>query len=280
MNKGKIYQDVSESICMEKIMSEKYIELVSYLKGLKRVLVAFSGGVDSTFLLKAAKDALGDNAAAVTVNSPYIPSWEIEEAKEFTEKMGIKHDFIKVGIIDEIKNNPSDRCYLCKKALFSMIKEKAINEGFDYVIDGTNLDDIKDYRPGIKALNELEIVSPLLECKITKSEVREMSKNLSLLTWNKPAGACLLTRIPFDTRLEIDDINRIEKAEKYLRDKGIAAVRVRSHGDLARIEIDPTIRDQLFNTDFLDEISIKLKEYGFKYVTIDAAGYKMGSLNS
>ncbi|MGK0409390.1 MAG: hypothetical protein ACJASB_001546 [Shewanella psychromarinicola] len=265
---------------MEKVMSEKYIELVSYLKGLKRVLVAFSGGVDSTFLLKAAKDALGDNAAAVTVNSPYIPSWEIEEAKEFTEKMGIKHDFIKVGIIDEIKNNPSDRCYLCKKALFSMIKEKAINEGFDYVIDGTNLDDIKDYRPGIKALNELEIVSPLLECKITKSEVREMSKNLSLLTWNKPAGACLLTRIPFDTRLEIDDINRIEKAEKYLRDKGIAAVRVRSHGDLARIEIDPTIRDQLFNTDFLDEISIKLKEYGFKYVTIDAAGYKMGSLNS
>jgi uncharacterized protein len=280
MNKGKIYQDVSESICMEKVMSEKYIELVSYLKGLKRVLVAFSGGVDSTFLLKAAKDALGDNAAAVTVNSPYIPSWEIEEAKEFTEKMGIKHDFIKVGIIDEIKNNPSNRCYLCKKAVFSMIKEKAINEGFDYVIDGTNLDDIKDYRPGIKALNELEIVSPLLECKITKSEVREMSKDLSLLTWNKPAGACLLTRIPFDTRLEIDDINRIEKAEKYLRDKGIAAVRVRSHGDLARIEIDPTIRDQLFNTDFLDEISIKLKEYGFKYVTIDAAGYKMGSLNS
>jgi uncharacterized protein len=280
MNKGKIYQDVSDSICMEKVMSEKYIELVSYLKGLKRVLVAFSGGVDSTFLLKAAKDALGDNAAAVTVNSPYIPSWEIEEAKEFTEKMGIKHDFIKVGIIDEIKNNPSNRCYLCKKAVFSMIKEKAINEGFDYVIDGTNLDDIKDYRPGIKALNELEIVSPLLECKITKSEVREMSKDLSLLTWNKPAGACLLTRIPFDTRLEIDDINRIEKAEKYLRDKGIAAVRVRSHGDLARIEIDPTIRDQLFNTDFLDEISIKLKEYGFKYVTIDAAGYKMGSLNS
>jgi uncharacterized protein len=280
MNKGKIYQDVSESICMEKVMSEKYIELVSYLKGLKRVLVAFSGGVDSTFLLKAAKDALGDNAAAVTVNSPYIPSWEIEEAKEFTKKMGIKHDFIKVGIIDEIKNNPSDRCYLCKKAVFSMIKEKAINEGFDYVIDGTNLDDIKDYRPGIKALNELEIVSPLLECKITKSEVREMSKDLSLLTWNKPAGACLLTRIPFDTRLEIDDINRIEKAEKYLRDKGIAAVRVRSHGDLARIEIDPTIREKLFNTDFLDEISRKLKEYGFKYVTIDAAGYKMGSLNS
>lgn len=280
MNKGKIYQDVSESIFMEKVMSEKYIELVSYLKGLKRVLVAFSGGVDSTFLLRAAKDALGDNAAAVTVNSPYIPSWEIEEAKEFTEKMGIKHDFIKVGIIDEIKNNPSDRCYLCKKAVFSMIKEKAINEGFDYVIDGTNLDDIKDYRPGIKALNELEIVSPLLECKITKSEVREMSKDLNLLTWNKPAGACLLTRIPFDTRLEIDDINRIEKAEKYLRDKGIYAVRVRSHGDLARIEIDPTIRDQLFNTDFLDEISRKLKEYGFKYVTIDAAGYKMGSLNS
>jgi uncharacterized protein len=280
MNKGKIYQDVSESICMEKVMSEKYIELVSYLKGLKRVLVAFSGGVDSTFLLKAAKDALGDNAAAVTVNSPYIPSWEIEEAKEFTKKMGIKHDFIKVGIIDEIKNNPSDRCYLCKKAVFSMIKEKAINEGFDYVIDGTNLDDIKDYRPGIKALNELEIVSPLLECKITKSEVREISKDLNLLTWNKPAGACLLTRIPFDTTLEIDDINRIEKAEKYLRDKGIYAVRVRSHGDLARIEIDPTIREQLFNTDFLDEISITLKEYGFKYVTIDAAGYKMGSLNS
>lgn len=261
-------------------MSEKYIKLVDYLKGLKKVLIAFSGGVDSTFLLKAAKDALGDNAVAVTINSLYIPNWEIEEAKEYTEKMGIQHEFINVGIIDEIKNNPNDRCYLCKKAIFSKIKEKAINEGFDYVIDGTNLDDTKDYRPGIKALKELKIVSPLLECKITKAEIREISKDLNLPTWNKPAYACLLTRIPFDTELKIDVLNRIEKAEKYLINKGIAAVRVRSHGDLARIEVDPTIRERLFNMDFLDEISSELKKYGFKYVTIDAAGYRMGSLNS
>lgn len=261
-------------------MSEKYIELVDYLKKLKKVLIAFSGGVDSTFLLKVAKDALGDDAVAVTINSPYIPNWEIEEAREYTEKMKIKHDFINVGIIDEIKNNPSNRCYLCKKAIFSKIKEKAINEGFDYIIDGTNLDDTKDYRPGIKALKELKIVSPLLECKITKAEIREMSKELSLPTWNKPAYACLLTRIPFDTTLKIDELNRIEKAEKYLIDRGIAAVRVRSHGELARIEIDPALRERLFNTDLLDEISRKLKEYGFKYVTIDAAGYQMGSLNS
>ncbi|UUV17681.1 ATP-dependent sacrificial sulfur transferase LarE [Fusobacteria bacterium ZRK30] len=261
-------------------MSEKYIKLVDYLKGLKKVLIAFSGGVDSTFLLKAAKDALGDDAVAVTINSPYILNWEIEEAKEYTEKMGIQHEFINVGIIDEIKNNPSDRCYLCKKAIFSKIREKAINEGFDYVIDGTNLDDTKDYRPGIKALKELKIVSPLLECKITKAEIREMSKDLNLPTWNKPAYACLLTRIPFDRKLKIDELNRIEKAEKYLIYKGIAAVRVRSHGDLARIEVDPTIRERLFNMDFLDEISSELKKYGFKYVTIDAAGYRMGSLNS
>ena len=261
-------------------MSEKYLKLVGYLKGLKRVLIAFSGGVDSTFLLKAAKDALGDDAVAVTINSPYIPNWEIEEAKEYTEKMGIKHEFINVGIIDEIKNNPSDRCYLCKKAIFSKIREKAINEGFNYVIDGTNLDDTKDYRPGIKALKELKVISPLLECKITKAEIREMSKGLNLPTWNKPAYACLLTRIPFDTELKIDELDRIEKAEKYLINKGIPAVRVRSHEDLARIEIDPNMRERLFNTDFLDEISSELKKYGFKYVTIDAAGYRMGSLNS
>ncbi len=261
-------------------MSEKYLKLVGYLKDLKRVLIAFSGGVDSTFLLKAAKDALGDDAVAVTINSPYIPNWEIEEAKEYTEKMGIKHEFINVGIIDEIKNNPSDRCYLCKKAIFSKIREKAINEGFNYVIDGTNLDDTKDYRPGIKALKELKVISPLLECKITKAEIREMSKGLNLPTWNKPAYACLLTRIPFDTELKIDELDRIEKAEKYLINKGIPAVRVRSHEDLARIEIDPNMRERLFNTDFLDEISSELKKYGFKYVTIDAAGYRMGSLNS
>lgn len=261
-------------------MNEKYIKLVGYLKGLKKVLIAFSGGVDSTFLLKAAKDALGDNVIAVTINSPYIPNWEIEESKEYTKKIGVKHDFIDVGIIDEIKDNPNDRCYLCKKSIFSKIKEKAIEGGFDYVIDGTNLDDTKDYRPGIKALRELKIVSPLLECKITKDEIREMSKELDLPTWNKPAYACLLTRIPFDTELRIDTLDRIEKAEKYLIDRGITAVRVRSHVNLARIEVDPAIRSRLFDTEFLDEISREFKKYGFKHVTIDTAGYKMGSLNS
>lgn len=262
------------------INNEKYLNLISYLKKLEKVILAFSGGVDSTFLLKAAKEALGNNLKAVTIQSPYIPKWEIEEAKQFVTELGAAFEILEVPIIDEIRNNPENRCYLCKKAVFSQIKAIAQREGYPYVIDGTNLDDISDYRPGLKALREMNIKSPLLECQLRKQEIRSLSKELGLSTWDKPPYACLLTRIPYGSELKEEDFAKIEKAEKYMMKSGFRAVRVRCHDNLARIEVDKNDIDKLFNKVLLGEISGKLKEFGFKYVTLDLEGYKVGSFNA
>ncbi|MGH4137590.1 ATP-dependent sacrificial sulfur transferase LarE [Clostridium sp.] len=261
------------------INNEKYNELIKYIKGLGKVVLAFSGGVDSTFLLKAAKEALGDNLKAVTIMSPYIPKWEIAEAKQLAKEIGVNHEIIEAPIIDSIKFNPENRCYLCKTAVFSMILSVAKDEGYNCVIDGTNFDDISDYRPGLKALKELEIKSPLLECKVTKAEIRAFSKELGLNTWDKPAYACLLTRIPYGNELKVEDFEKIENAEKYMMSIGFRAVRVRCHGDLARIEVARNDRSKLFNEELLDTIAKEIKECGFKYITLDLQGYRVGSFN-
>lgn len=262
------------------IDNKKYEDLISYLKKLNKVVIAFSGGVDSTFLIKAAKEALGNNAIAITVVSPYIPKWEIEEAKLIAKSIGIRHEFLEIPIIiDEIKFNPLDRCYLCKKAIFSKIKELAQSYGCKYVIDGTNADDTKDYRPGLKALGELNIKSPLLEKEITKSEIREFSKELKLPTWDKPSYACLLSRIPYDEEIKIEDLERVEKSEKYLMDLGFRAIRVRCHGELARIEVPKDKISQIIENNLTERISESLKGFGFKYITLDIDGYRTGSLN-
>ena len=261
------------------INNEKYNELIKYIKGLGKVVLAFSGGVDSTFLLKATKEALGDNVKAVTIMSPYIPKWEIAEAKELAKKLGVQHEIIEAPIIDSIKFNPEDRCYLCKTAVFSMILSIAKKQDYNCVIDGTNFDDISDYRPGLKALKELEIKSPLLECKITKVEIRAFSKELGLNTWDKPAYACLLTRIPYGNELKVEDFEKIENAEKHMMSIGFRAVRVRCHGDLARVEVARHDRSKLFDEELLDTIAQKIKECGFKYVTLDLQGYRVGSFN-
>lgn len=261
------------------INHDKYEALIQYLKKLERVVLAFSGGVDSTFLLRAAKEALGDNLKAVTILSPYIPKWEIEEAKELVRELGVDYEIIEAPLIDEIKFNPENRCYLCKKAVFSMIEALAHREGFHYVIDGTNFDDIHDYRPGLKALAELNVKSPLLDCQLTKAEIRAFSRELGLPTWDKPPYACLLTRIPYGNELHVEDFEKIEKAEKYMMDIGFRAIRVRCHGSIARIEVDRNDRSRLFDENLLDQISAKLKEFGFKYVSLDLEGYRTGSLN-
>lgn len=258
---------------------DKYKTLIDYLKKLEKVLIAFSGGVDSTFLLYAAKEALGNNVKAVTVNSPYIANWEIEEAKEFTQETGVKHDFIEVDVVEDIRYNPINRCYLCKKHIFSIIKEKAKNEGYKYIIDGTNFDDTKDYRPGMKALKELEIVSPLLECEITKNDIREMAKAKQLDVWNKPSYACLLTRIPHDTDIDINTLCKIEKAEKYLMDRDMRACRVRVHENLARIELDRKGIEKIIDEEIREDVTSYFKEIGFDYVTLDLQGYKMGNFS-
>ncbi|MCR1935390.1 ATP-dependent sacrificial sulfur transferase LarE [Clostridium tepidum] len=261
-------------------INDKYNNLINYLKDLKSVAVAFSGGVDSTLLLKAAKEALGDNAISITIVSPYIPKWEIKEAKELVDKIGIKSYFIEVPMLEEIRYNPEDRCYICKKSVFNKIKYLAKEKGIKYIVDGTNADDTKDYRPGMRALKELEVKSPLLENSINKEEIRILSKELKLDTWDKPAYACLLSRIPYKQEIKKEDLIRIEKAEVYMMKLGFRAVRVRSHEDLARIEVPQHLRVKLFNESILDKISKEFKKLGFKYVTVDIEGYRMGSLNA
>ncbi len=261
-------------------INDKYNNLINYLKDLKSVAVAFSGGVDSTLLLKAAKEALGDNAISITIVSPYVPKREIKEAKELVGKIGIKSYFVEVPMLEEIRFNPEDRCYICKKSVFNKIKYLAKEKGIKYIVDGTNADDTKDYRPGMRALKELEVKSPLLENAINKEEIRVLSKELQLDTWDKPAYACLLSRIPYNQEIKKEDLVRIEKAEVYMMKLGFRAVRVRSHENLARIEVPQKERMKLFNESILDKVSKELKELGFKYVTVDIEGYKMGSLNA
>ncbi|SKA92512.1 uncharacterized protein SAMN05443428_11269 [Caloramator quimbayensis] len=260
-------------------LKDKYMSLVRYLETLDKVLIAFSGGVDSTFLLKAAKDALGENALAVTFNSPYIPSWEIKEAKLFTSDFNIKHLIIDMPIINEIMDNPENRCYLCKKALFSCVIDTAEKKNIKFVLDGTNADDIRDYRPGMKALKELNVKSPLLELGFTKEDIRLLSKELGLNTWNKPAYACLLSRVPYGEKIEIEKLKKIEKSEMYLMSIGFKAVRVRNHNDVARIEVPKDQRVNFFDENLLDDIVKNLKSFGFKYVCLDIEGYRTGSLN-
>ncbi len=256
-----------------------YHELLDYLKGLKKVAVAFSGGVDSTFLAYMCQKALGNDAVAITVASPYIPKWELEEAKELAQEIGIRHEIIPLPIHESVYHNPSDRCYRCKKVVFSQIMERAKEMGMEVVVDGSNFDDTKDYRPGMKALRELSVDSPLLKCQWTKDMIRQASEKAGLKTYDKPAYACLLTRIPYDTTIDLEELARIEKSEVYMMDLGFRAVRVRSHGDIARIEVDPKMREKLFDIELLDRISETIKSYGYRYVCIEASGYAMGSLN-
>lgn len=275
---NKIKSDLI-TVSMLRKADEKFNKLCEVIEQYNGLVVAFSGGVDSTFLVKVASEILGEKAIALTVISPYIAQWEIEEARELTNHLGINHRFIEVGIPEEIKNNPVDRCYLCKGKIFGTIKAFASEMGIDVVADGSNFDDTKDYRPGMRALAELEIQSPLMTCEITKEEIRAWSKLLALETWNKPPYACLLTRLPYNTLVDVSELRMIESAEAYLIGRGIRAVRVRKHGNIARIEIETSEIEKVFNVQTMREISEVLKSFGFEYVTLDLEGYTMGSFN-
>jgi uncharacterized protein len=265
---------------MEKLNdSPKYNELIEYLKNLKSVAVAFSGGVDSTFLLAAAREALGINVVAFTIKTPYIPDWEIDEAKQITDKLSIRHIMINADISKSIANNPENRCYLCKKAIFAKLIDEAEKLDISNVVDGTNYDDTEYHRPGIRALKELGIKSPLLVNKITKSDIRAFSKLMGLKTWDKPAYACLLTRIPYDTEIREEELRRVEQAELFIMKLGFGDVRVRSHDNLARIELDKERLSEIFRNNLHYQITDKLKEMGFKYVTLDIEGYRTGSMD-
>lgn len=257
----------------------KIQKLKNYIKNLNKVMLAFSGGVDSAFLLKICHDVLGKNVIAITINSPYIPKNEINEAKKIAEELGIKHIIIDIPILNEIKNNPKNKCYICKKYMFEKIFQEAKKLNIHSVLDGSNFDDLKDFRPGMKVLKEFYVKSPLLELGFKKNEIRTFSKELKLFTWDKPAYSCLLSRLEIGTEITLEKLHRIEISEIYMNSLGLKGIRVRSHGDLARIEVQPKDRIRLFDLSLLDKISFKLKEFGFKYVTLDLQGYKTGSLN-
>ena len=264
---------------MGKTIEEKYNDLLAGIRKLGSVAIAFSGGVDSTFLLKAAADALGSDVVAFTIKTPYIPRWEVEESKELTKFLGVKHIIIDMPLHESIKNNPTDRCYLCKKMLFARLLDEAKKEGKAYVAEGTNADDTNDYRPGMKALKELQVVSPILEAVITKEEIRELSKKMGLATWDKPAYACLLTRIPHDTKITYETLDKIEKGEKFLAAEGFRGSRVRVHDTIARIETRPEWFEKILEQKQNQRIIKEFKEIGFTFVTLDMEGYRAGCFN-
>lgn len=261
---------------------KKYDSLLEYIRSFEKVVIAFSGGVDSSFLLKAAADAFAhhpENVLAITVKTPYIPNWEFKEAVELASSLGVQHVQLEMDIDDSIKNNPTNRCYLCKNVLFQKIIEYANINGFDTIFDGSNFDDQSDYRPGMRALKELKVVSPLLIQEWTKNEIRAESKFLGLSTFDKPAYACLLTRIPHETIVNIDTLEKIETAEVILHGLNIFDVRVRCHNEIARIEVGPENRKLFFNEKLMDQVNRYFKQLGFSYVTLDLGGYQMGSFN-
>ncbi len=260
---------------------EKKQALYEYIKGLKSVAVAFSAGVDSTFLLKVAHDALGDNAVAFTVRSGTFPEKERAEAKSFCDDEGIKQvtiDFDELSI-DGFADNPKNRCYLCKKGIFGLIKKKAEEMGVHYVLEGSNVDDEGDYRPGLVAIKELGVLSPLRKVGLTKSEIRLLSKQAGLKTYDKPSFACLASRVPYGEKITAEKLKMIEKAERFLLDAGFIQVRVRTHEKIARIEILTEQFEKFFADGFYKKVDEYFKSLGYDYVCLDLGGYKTGNLN-
>jgi uncharacterized protein len=266
--------------CVDFTLEAKYERLLAVIAERKSAAVAFSGGVDSSFLCYAAAAALGTRAIAVTVVSPMLPRSELTCAARIARQTGIEHVCIEETEIDEeVAANSGERCYFCKKREFGRILEEARKRGIASVLDGSNRDDLSDYRPGLKALAELGVSSPLREAGLCKAEIRELSRRFDLPTWDKPAFACLASRIPYGERIDRDKLARVEKAEDYLRGLGFRQFRVRSHGDIARIEAAPEERRRFFDGAMPEAVSQALKSCGFLFVALELEGYVMGNLN-
>ena len=263
-------------------MDNKFENLRDKIRSLGSLLVAFSGGLDSAFLLKVASEELKDKACAITATSPTYSKREFKEAKAFCNYHSIKHIIIESNEMDLplFRQNPKDRCYYCKKDLFSQCLEKAQELNFKYVADGANVDDLSDHRPGTKAAKELKIVRPLMDAEFSKEDIRKYSKELGLSTWDKPSYACLASRFPYGEEITEGKLSILEVLEDFIRDVGFKQVRVRHHGSIARIEVAKEESMKLFEVEGLKErISDKAKEMGFTYVALDLDGYRTGSMN-
>jgi uncharacterized protein len=262
-------------------INEKYDRLKNYLKSLESVVAAFSSGVDSTFLLKTAKDVLGDNVIAVTAQSFSFPKRELDEAKVFCKKENIKHIVVHSEEldIDGFSKNPTNRCYLCKKELFEKIINIAKENKIKNVIEGSNIDDNGDYRPGLQAVEELKVKSPLRYAELNKNEIRILSKELGLDTWKKQSFACLSSRFVYGEEITEEKLNMVDKAEQLLLDMGFNQLRVRIHGKMARIEVMPDEFPKLIEEENRIKITEEFTRYGFTYVSMDLKGYRTGSMN-
>lgn len=262
-------------------LEQKYDQLKNRIASAGKAAIAFSGGVDSVFLLYAAKEALGDQVLALTVSLHAVPRRELQEAEDFCRQHGIRY---RIETADEFSiegfaDNPPNRCYLCKKTLFQMMLDAAAAEGFEILMEGSNLDDQGDYRPGLRALQELEIQSPLKETGFTKEEIRKMSRMLGLPTWEKPSMACLASRFVYGERITPEKMAMVEQAEEYLAELGFVQRRVRMHGSLARIELLLQDIPAMMEESRYKRVQKRLSELGFSYVTLDLKGFESGSMN-
>lgn len=262
-------------------LTEKYEHLQAYLRSLGSVAVEFSGGVDSTFLLRVAHDVLGDRVIAVTVASCSFPQRELQEAKDFCAQNGIRHIVCQSEEldIDGFRQNPKNRCYLCKHELFEKVWAIAKENGLAAVAEGSNMDDNGDYRPGLVAVRELGVKSPLRHVELSKAEIRELSHRLGLPTWNKQSFACLSSRFAYGETISEEKLAMVDRAEQLLLDLGFHQVRVRIHGTIARIELLPEEFPKILTDDVRKNVYLQLKSFGFTYVTLDLLGYRTGSMN-
>lgn len=259
----------------------KLERLKNILTEMRKVLVAFSGGVDSSFLLKVARDVLGENVYAVIASSETYPEKEREEAIRLAKQLNVRFEVIKTKELEnpDFFHNPPERCYFCKMELFTSLKKIADGQGIPYVLDGSNYEDTSDFRPGVKAASELGVRSPLKEVGLVKSEIRQLSRLLDLPTWNKPSMACLSSRFPYYTDIEPERLKQVARAEEYLKERGFTQVRVRHHGQIARVEVEPPEFQKIVDERTRKEIIEYFQKLGYIYITLDLAGFRSGSMN-
>jgi len=248
---------------------------------MRSVMVAFSGGVDSTFVLKVAHDIIGDRVLALTTTSPTMPDEDRRTALEMAQQIGARHVVIDSNELEipGYAQNPLNRCYLCKHNLFAVCEAKARELGIDEIADGLNLDDLHDYRPGIQAATEKRVRHPLVEAGLSKAEVRELSRELQLPTWDRPASPCLSSRFPYGTEITLEGLRKVERSERVLHELGFRVARVRYHGEVARLEVESREIPRLMEAEVRERVDRELRQIGFRFVTIDLKGFRSGSLN-